>query len=137
MPNVTLTPPDESRMTPDERQAQGPQIHALREAVTAALADRKAALIEELERQGVLIEALADEVADARRRLGQFPDDFAGLGVGHVFRQRAAEDAFAERSDHAAALHNCAHFQLVLGLAVFLDDHAVLRHVDQTAGQIA
>jgi phenylalanyl-tRNA synthetase alpha chain len=31
-------------MTPDERQAQGPQIHALREAVTAALADRKAAL---------------------------------------------------------------------------------------------
>ena len=31
-------------MSPDERQAQGPQIHALREAVTAALADRKAAL---------------------------------------------------------------------------------------------
>jgi phenylalanyl-tRNA synthetase alpha chain len=31
-------------MTPDERQAQGPQIHALREAVTTALADRKAAL---------------------------------------------------------------------------------------------
>jgi phenylalanyl-tRNA synthetase alpha chain len=31
-------------MTPDERQVQGPQIHALREAVTAALADRKAAL---------------------------------------------------------------------------------------------
>ena len=31
-------------MSADERQAQGPQIHALREAVTAALADRKAAL---------------------------------------------------------------------------------------------
>ena len=31
-------------MTPEERQAHGPQIHALREAVTAALADRKAAL---------------------------------------------------------------------------------------------
>ena len=31
-------------MSPDERQAQGPQIHTLREAVTAALADRKAAL---------------------------------------------------------------------------------------------
>ena len=31
-------------MSPDERQAQGPLIHALREAVTAALADRKAAL---------------------------------------------------------------------------------------------
>ncbi len=31
-------------MSPEERQVQGPRIHALREAVTAALADRKAAL---------------------------------------------------------------------------------------------
>ena len=31
-------------MTPDERQAQGPRIHTLREAVTAALGARKAAL---------------------------------------------------------------------------------------------
>src|SRR3954463_11434976 len=31
-------------MTPDERQAQGPRIHGLREAVTEAIAARKAAL---------------------------------------------------------------------------------------------
>ena len=31
-------------MTPDERQAEGPRIHALREAVTGAIAARKAAL---------------------------------------------------------------------------------------------
>lgn len=31
-------------MSPEERQVQGPRIHALREAVTEALADRKAAL---------------------------------------------------------------------------------------------
>jgi phenylalanyl-tRNA synthetase alpha chain len=31
-------------MSPEERQAQGPRIHGLREAVTAALADRKAVL---------------------------------------------------------------------------------------------
>ena len=31
-------------MTPEQRQAEGPKIHALREAVTAAIADRKAAL---------------------------------------------------------------------------------------------
>ncbi len=31
-------------MSPDERQATGPRIHALREAVTAALGERKAAL---------------------------------------------------------------------------------------------
>src|SRR3546814_7881691 len=31
-------------MTPDERQARGPEIHTLRETVTAALGARKAAL---------------------------------------------------------------------------------------------
>jgi phenylalanyl-tRNA synthetase alpha chain len=39
-------------MTPEERQAQGPRIHALREAVTEAIASRKAALeAAELERK--------------------------------------------------------------------------------------
>ena len=39
-------------MTPEERQVQGPRIHALREAVTEAIADRKAALeAAELERR--------------------------------------------------------------------------------------
>lgn len=32
------------QMSPEERQARGPQIHAAREAITTALADRKAAL---------------------------------------------------------------------------------------------
>ncbi|HZF94488.1 MAG TPA: phenylalanine--tRNA ligase subunit alpha [Allosphingosinicella sp.] len=40
------------RMAPEERQAEGPRIHALREAVTEALAARKAALeAAELERR--------------------------------------------------------------------------------------
>src|SRR5687768_11485276 len=39
-------------MSPEERAAKGPPIHALREAVTAAIADRKAALeAAELERK--------------------------------------------------------------------------------------
>jgi phenylalanyl-tRNA synthetase alpha chain len=39
-------------MTPEERQVEGPRIHALREAVTQAIADRKAALeAAELERR--------------------------------------------------------------------------------------
>ena len=46
-------------MTPEERQDQGPRIHALREAVTAAIADRKAAL------EGAALEArLAAERLD-------------------------------------------------------------------------
>ena len=46
-------------MSPEQRQSEGPQIHALRESVTAALADRKAAL------EGAALEArLAAETVD-------------------------------------------------------------------------
>ncbi|SKB65356.1 phenylalanine--tRNA ligase subunit alpha [Sphingopyxis flava] len=46
-------------MSTEERQEQGPQIHALREAVTTAIAERKAAL------EGAALEAkLADERLD-------------------------------------------------------------------------
>ena len=46
-------------MTPDERQVEGPKIHTLREAVTAAIATRKAAL------EGAALDArLADETLD-------------------------------------------------------------------------
>jgi len=46
-------------MTPEERQSKGPEIHDLRESVTAAIADRKAAL------EGAALEArLASERID-------------------------------------------------------------------------
>jgi phenylalanyl-tRNA synthetase alpha chain len=46
-------------MTPEERQAEGPKIHGLREAVTAAIGARKAAL------EGAALDAkLADETLD-------------------------------------------------------------------------
>ncbi|HUQ14401.1 MAG TPA: phenylalanine--tRNA ligase subunit alpha [Novosphingobium sp.] len=46
-------------MSPEQRQAEGPRIHALREAVTAALGERKAAL------EGAALEArLAGETID-------------------------------------------------------------------------
>ncbi|MFT4027879.1 MAG: phenylalanine--tRNA ligase subunit alpha, partial [Novosphingobium sp.] len=47
------------RMSPEERQSEGPKIHALREGVTEALAARKAAL------EGAALEArLAAETID-------------------------------------------------------------------------
>ncbi|MFY8196951.1 MAG: phenylalanine--tRNA ligase subunit alpha, partial [Novosphingobium sp.] len=49
-------------MTPDQRQSEGPKIHAARETVTAALADRKGAL------ESAALEArLAAETVDVRR----------------------------------------------------------------------
>jgi phenylalanyl-tRNA synthetase alpha chain len=46
-------------MTPEQRQSEGPRIHGLREAVTAALADRKGAL-----EQAALDARLATEKLD-------------------------------------------------------------------------
>ena len=46
--NVTALLKTLGKMTPEERQEQGPVIHALREAVTAAIAERKAVLEAEM-----------------------------------------------------------------------------------------
>lgn len=55
-------------MTPDERQSEGPRIHALREAVTEAIAQRKAAL------DGAALEArLAGEGLDMTLPVGAGP----------------------------------------------------------------
>jgi phenylalanyl-tRNA synthetase alpha chain len=64
-------------MTPDERQSEGPRIHALREAVTDAIATRKAALDgEALERR------LAGEGLDMT-----LPVDIGGGGSVHPVSQ--------------------------------------------------
>ncbi len=55
-------------MSPEERQTAGPQIHALREAVSEALAAKKAAL------EGAALEAqLASEVIDLSLPAPEFP----------------------------------------------------------------
>jgi len=64
-------------MTPEERHAQGPRIHALREAVTAAVADRRAAL-----------EAAALDARLAAERVDMtLPVDLAPPGTVHPVSQ--------------------------------------------------
>ncbi|MEZ5656461.1 MAG: phenylalanine--tRNA ligase subunit alpha [Sphingobium sp.] len=64
-------------MTPEERQSQGPVIHDLRESVTAAIADRKAAL-----EQAALDEKLASEKLDMT-----LPVDIVPQGSVHPVSQ--------------------------------------------------
>jgi phenylalanyl-tRNA synthetase alpha chain len=64
-------------MSPEERQAQGPRIHGLREAVTAALADRKA-----LMERKALDARLASEMLDMT-----LPVDLAPPGSVHPVSQ--------------------------------------------------
>src|SRR5690242_8624700 len=57
--------------------------------------------------------------------------------IAHVIAGRAAQDARGERSDHRAGIDDGAHLDAELGAAVVLRDDAILRDVDQTAGQVA
>ena len=64
-------------MTPDERQAQGPAIHGLREAVTAAISERRSAL-----ETAALDARLASETLDLT-----LPADVPGAGTVHPVSQ--------------------------------------------------
>jgi phenylalanyl-tRNA synthetase alpha chain len=64
-------------MSPEERQVEGPRIHGLREAVTEALASRKAVL-----EAGVLNARLASETLDMT-----LPADAAPIGSVHPVSQ--------------------------------------------------
>src|SRR6201990_2602088 len=64
-------------------------------------------------------------------------DHLVGGGIAHVIAGRAAQDARGERSHHRAGIDDGAHLDAELGAAVVLRDDAVLRDVDQTAGQVA
>lgn len=72
------------KLTPEERQEQGPRIHALREAVTEALATRKAAL-----EQAALDARLASETVDMT-----LPVD--GVAPGSVHPVSQVMDELAE-----------------------------------------
>src|SRR5690606_10006682 len=64
-------------------------------------------------------------------------DHLARNRVGDVLERGAAEDALAERGHDLAGVDDRGHGQTLLGAAVGHGDDAVLRNVDQTAGQIA
>ena len=64
-------------------------------------------------------------------------DHLVGGGIAHVIAGRAAEDARGERGHDRAGIDDGAHLDAELGAAVVLRDDAVLRDVDQTAGQVA
>lgn len=71
-------------MSPDERQAEGPRIHGLREAVTGAIAERKAAL-----EAAILDARLASETLDLT-----LPVD--GMAPGSVHPVSQVMDELAE-----------------------------------------
>src|SRR6185369_16522848 len=62
--------------------------------------------------------------------------DLVGRGIAQIFARGAAEDARRQRRNHRAGIDDGAHLDAELGAAIVLRDDAVLRHVDQTAGQV-
>ena len=64
-------------------------------------------------------------------------DDFARIGMADVFRRGAAQNALGQRGDDLAAVDFRLNGDTVLGAAILLRDDAIVRHVDETARQIA
>src|SRR6185312_16314901 len=64
-------------------------------------------------------------------------DHLTRLRMLDVFRRGAAEDALAERRDDLAAVDLGLDGDTLLGAAIFGRDDAVVRHVDEAAGEIA
>ena len=63
--------------------------------------------------------------------------DLVGRGIAQILARGAAENARRQRRHHRAGIDDGAHLDAELGAAIVLRDDAVLRHVDQTAGQVA
>src|SRR5690606_21512793 len=95
------------------------------------LADQRAADLGRL--NFGFLDRLHHRFVEQRARLH---DDFTGLGVDEVFGRGAAKDTLTKRSNDRAALYDRAHFQRPFGATVVHDHDAILRHVDQTAGQV-
>ena len=97
---------------------------------------------------GLAGERRADLHLDDARRLDEVgvalvdqvvaPEDhLAGLRVEHVLRRDAAEDALGERGHDLAVRDRGARGDRAVGAAVVDLDDAVLRHVDEAAGEVA
>src|SRR3954471_14932639 len=95
-------------------------------------ADQRAADLDTL--QANLLDAGNHRLVEQRTFLD---DRLTGLRIDDVFGGGAAEHAVGERRYRGPALDDRAHLERPIGPAVFLDDDGILRHVDQTAGQIS
>ncbi len=62
--------------------------------------------------------------------------DLVGRGIAHILAGGAAKDAGRQRRHDRAGIDDGAHLDAELGVAIVLRDDAVLRHVDQTTGQV-
>src|SRR4029078_12167197 len=62
--------------------------------------------------------------------------DLVGRGIAQVLARGTAEDTRRQRGDNRSGVDDGAHLDAELGAAIVLRDDEVLRHVDQTAGQV-
>ena len=79
-----------------------------------------------------LIELVADRFVDQRAR----GNENALVVVQHVFGGHSAQHAVAQSLNDFTAFDQRAHFNAVRRTAVVFDHHQVLRHVDETTGEV-
>ena len=85
-----------------------------------------------------LLHAGGDDLVDLRlaeQRAVRHHDLVAGR-IAHIFSRGAAEDAGRQRRHHGAGVDDRPYLDAPGGAAIHFGDDAVLRHVDETPGQI-
>ena len=86
-----------------------------------------------------LLHAGRDDGLDLRllEQRAALDDDLVRRRIAHVLGRGAAEDAAGERGHHGAGVDDGAHLDAGRRAAILRRDDAVLRHVDQTPGEVA
>ena len=124
---------DAHRLADIDRRAAG-EI-----APVALAADAGDGLAGEHRADAQLLHAGGDDRLDLRllEQRALLDDDLVRRRIAHVLGRGAAEDAHAERGDDLAGIDDGAHVDAARGAAILGRDDRVLRHVDQTPGEIA
>ena len=115
----------------DDRAATEVATVALRAKAVTRFAGERRADLDHVDAE------LVDEIAQIFVDEGAGGDgDFVRVGVDDVDRRHATEHAVAQRLDDFTAFDERAHFNAVRRVAIVLDHHEVLRHVDETTRQV-
>src|SRR5690606_31691825 len=104
---------------------------AVRAQAVAGFAGKRRADLDFIHSQAVDV---VDQILVQQRAGGN--RGFLVFGIDDVAGRDAAQDAVAQRLDDFTALDQRLHGVAVRGAAIDLGDDEVLRHVDQTAGQV-
>ena len=71
-----------------------------------------------------------------RDKFARLDDNFTRDRVNDIFNRSASQEAFFKRDNRIVAVLVSGNVDAILRMAIFFDNNEVLRHIDQTTGQV-